>query len=295
MDRIGHPGLGAEGTSAATVRTPRNPSLLHGATVEGQRRSSTIQEPIVDRLAVLVPSRGRPHNIARLIEAMNATCRGDTTLIVGVDDDDPYLDQYLAFSGCKTVVLADYQRQLVAWLNVLATWYARGYSFLGHIGDDNVPRTVGWDVQVMESLKHHNFCHADDLDPGRPAGSLSLTIFMRSEVIKTLGYMGPPQLQHMYVDPVWFAWGQATSIEFLSDVVIEHMHYTISGKAPHDESYALSTALIPRDCDAYNDYCEDPEGLNADIAKLGGTMFTPEGLAEFNRGLNIPRRWGQAA
>jgi hypothetical protein len=240
-------------------------------------------------LALLVPSRGRPHNIARLIEAMNTTCRGDTTLVVGVDDDDPFIDDYLAFSNCEVVVLPGMRRQLVWWLNLLAK--QRTEECIGHIGDDNVPRTVGWDVRVMESLEHHNFCHADDLDPGRPAGSLSLTIFMRSEIVKRLGYMGPPRLQHMYVDPVWFAWGQATSIEFLSDVVIEHMHYTIAGKAPPDESYALSTALIPRDCEAYNDYCEDPDGLNADIAKLGGVMFTPEGLAEFNRGLNIPKAW----
>jgi hypothetical protein len=32
-------------------------------------------------------------------------------------------------------------------------------------------------------------------------------------------------------------------------------------------------------------------GLNADILKLGGEPFTPEGIAEFNRALNIPRRW----
>jgi hypothetical protein len=31
--------------------------------------------------------------------------------------------------------------------------------------------------------------------------------------------------------------------------------------------------------------------VNADIAKLGGEPFTVEGIAEFNRALNIPRRW----
>jgi len=221
---------------------------------------------------------------------MNSTCRGDTTLVVGVDQDDPMREDYMGFP-CEVVVRDGLQRQLVRWLNLLAIPRARDYAFIGHIGDDNVPRTVGWDVRVMESLGRHQFCFGDDLDPGRPAGSLSLTVFMRSKVVEKLGYMGPPQLQHMYVDPVWFAWGQATSIEFLPDVVLEHMHYTIAGKAPHDESYAQSTALIPRDCDAYNEYCEDPGGMNADIHKLGGREFSPEGIAEFNRALNIPRRW----
>jgi hypothetical protein len=223
---------------------------------------------------------------------MDQTCRGDTTLVVGVDDDDPTLGEYLGFQGCELVVWSGLHRQLVRWLNGLAVTRTRDYQFLGHIGDDNIPRTVGWDVRVMESLKDHLFCFADDLDPGREPGSLSLTIFMRSEVVDTLGYMGPPQIQHMYVDPVWFAWGKATSIEFLSDVVIEHAHYTL-GKAPRDLSYTLSTGLIPLDCASYNDYCDDPNGLNRDIARLGGEPFTEEALREFQRGLNIPHRWGE--
>ena len=161
----------------------------------------------VGDLALLVPSRGRPHNIARLIEAMNQTCRADTTLVVGVDDDDPALPDYRA-SDCELVV--QQRRSLVRWLNLLAIPRAETYRFIGHIGDDNVPRTEGWDVKVIESLERQGdigFCYGDDLDPGRPAGSLSLTAFMTSEVIRRLRYMGPPRIQHMYVDPVWFAWG----------------------------------------------------------------------------------------
>lgn len=232
-------------------------------------------------LAVLVPSRGRPQSIARLLEAMEKTCRADTTLVVGLDQDDPTLEDY---PDCEKVVRGGLHRQLVRWLNLLAL--SRSEPHLGHIGDDNVPRTVGWDVRVIESLKSNLFCFGDDLDPGRPKGSLSLTIFMRSEVVRRLGYMGPPAIQHMYVDPVWFAWGKATSIEFLPEVVLEHMHYTL-GKSGRDESYELSTSLIPRDLVAYNAYCD--EGMNRDIEKLGGTPYTPEAMAAFNQSLNIPR------
>lgn len=241
-------------------------------------------------LALLVPSRGRPHNIARLIEAMDATCRGDTTLVVGVDDDDPALDDYLGFGSCEVMVLKGFYGQLVRWLNVLAKSYAESHRFIGHIGDDNVPTTVGWDVRIMESLERNLFCFGNDLDPGRTPGSLSIHIFMRSEVVKRLGYMGPPSIQHMYVDPVWFAWGKATSIEFLEDVVLEHRHYSL-GHAPMDESYQHSTGLIPADCERYNAYCDDPEGMNADIDRLEGVPFDEDSMARFNQELNIPRRW----
>lgn len=242
-------------------------------------------------LALIVPSRERPHNIARLLEAMDRTCRADTTLIVGVDDNDPRLDEYLAFKNCEIVVKP--RMPLVAWLNVLAWERRDAYRFIGHIGDDNVPRSVGWDTRIIRSLDDHAFCFGDDLDPGRVPGSLSIHIFMRADVVRRLGYMGPPSIRHMYVDPVWYAWGQATSIEFLPDVVLEHMHYTIGGKAPCDDSYAHSTGLIPSDCASYNDYCDS--GMNADIRKLDGVPFTSEAMAEFNRRLNIPRSWGQAA
>lgn len=221
---------------------------------------------------------------------MDQTCRADTRLIVGLDLDDPSTPEYLALDRPGVQFVCDSQVTLVEWINRLAIPAAKEHRYIGHIGDDNVPRSVGWDARIIESLKRQRtgFCFADDLDPGRQPGSLSIHIFMTANIIQKLGYMGPPSIQHMYVDPVWYAWGQATSIEFLGDVVLEHMHYSL-GKSPRDETYNLSTARIPEDCTRYNDYCED--GLNADIRKLGGTPFTPEALAEFNHKLNIPYRW----
>ena len=246
-----------------------------------------------DRLAVLVPSRGRPHNAERLRDSMAATCRGNTELILGIDTDDPALDGYLHL-GLELQIEKDLRRQLVGWLNLMATDRLQaGYDYLGHLGDDNIARTDGWDVRIMEALEQNLFAFGNDLDPGREPGSLSIHIFMRTTVVERLGYMGPPQIQHMYVDPVWYAWGTRTSIVYLDDVVLEHMHYTVNSKAPHDETYGLSTSLIPDDCLRYNDYCAT--GLNADIEKLGGRPFLPDELSEFNRRLNIPKAWGQPA
>jgi hypothetical protein len=237
----------------------------------------------VAELAVLVPSRARPGNAARLLDAMEQTCTADTKLVLGLDADDPYLDDYWQLD-CEQVVKPNLHHKLVEWLNVMA--HERSESLIGHVGDDNVPRTVGWDEQVHESLERNEFCFGNDLDPGRPPGSLSIHIFMRRTVVDRLGYMGPPQIQHMYVDPVWYAWGNATSIEYLDDAVLEHMHYSL-GRSERDESYNFSTGLIPRDCRAYNDYCDND--MNGDINKLGGTPYTPEAMAEFNAALNIPR------
>jgi len=222
-------------------------------------------------LLLVVPSRGRPASIGRLREAMAATCRGDTTLLVGLDDDDPQLPDYLDLkSTWKDLVQIEPDlHQVVAWINKLAMSHVRGYKYVGHIGDDNVPSTIGWDVAIMEALEKTPFAFGNDLYPLRPAGALCCHVFCRSEVLAALGYFGPPSLRHSYVDDVWMRWGEATGITFLQDVIIEHLHHTV-GKSPADQNYADSGGLTGQDAAAYSAYCATE--LESDIGKIRGCL-----------------------
>jgi hypothetical protein len=114
---------------------------------------------------------------------------------------------------------------------------------------------------------------------------------MRAEVVKTLGYFGPPEISHMYVDVAWMAWCLACGHEYLDDVMLPHHHYTLG--AAHDDTYARSYARTAADLAAWHDYSrrDGGGGLNDDIGKLGGKPFTREELAGFNAKLNIPERW----
>ena len=244
-------------------------------------------------LLVAVPSRGRPGSIGRLADAMLATCTGDTTLLVGLDDDDPQLRGY-AELGLKPLMapfeLRSGLRQVVAWINELTVPLVHEYAYIGHFGDDNVPSTPGWDVAIMNALERTPFAFGNDLYPREP-GSLCCHVFCRSEVIAKLGYFGPPIIRHMYVDVAWMAWGVACGITYLDDVIIEHLHYSV-GKSPLDESYAASTSLITGgDLAAWHAYSRNlgTGGLNDDIDKLGGEPFTPLALTQFNAKLGIPR------
>ena len=216
-------------------------------------------------LLVAVPSRGRPQSVARLQEAMEATCRGDTTLLVGLDADDPARDEY---SGWVLRLVRDDLRFVVAWLNELTVPRAGEYRFIGALGDDFVPRTPGWDVRVMEALGKTPFAYGNEMFPGRAPGESCCHIFCRSQVVSALGYLGPPALRHMFVDNIWVQWGQAAGITYLDDVIIEHLHPS-AGKAQTDETYQASAALMGADEQAWRAYCGDPEGLAADIATLG--------------------------
>jgi hypothetical protein len=217
----------------------------------------------VKDLLVAVPSRGRPQNIARLYEAMQVTCRADTQLLVGLDDDDPAGEYYP--TGPDYEVRGGL-RQVVAWLNALVVPRTGDYRAVGHIGDDNLPRTPGWDVKMLEALEKTPFAFGNDLYPREP-GSLCCHLFCRSNVVDALGYLGYPKLKHMFVDPIWMEWGKAAGITYLHEVIIEHMHYTV-GKAVLDTTYAQASAPWLKDEAVYNAYLTDPAGLAADVARI---------------------------
>lgn len=224
-------------------------------------------------LLVVVPSRGRPASVARLWEAMKATCHGDTTLLVGTDADDPTLPSYQEYAAAQNhplfqLVTRPDLRGVVAWVNELAVPCAGGYRFTGTIGDDNLPRTEGWDAALMEALGRTPLAFANDLYPREP-GSHPAHIFCRSEVVAALGYLGPPQLKHMFVDNAWKAWGQACGITYLHDVVIEHLHFTL-GRSPHDDTYQEAENVWDEDKAAWEAYQAD--GLAADIAKIRAVL-----------------------
>ncbi len=234
-------------------------------------------------LLVVVPSRGRPGNIERLHRAMLQTCSLDTQLVVGLDADDEH--NYPRIPGVEYEVRENL-RYVTGWNNELVKGRLWGYrAVAAGIGDDNLPRTQDWDGAILEALEDQPFAFANDLYPRAP-GSLSCHMFMRRDVVETLGYVGPPSIAHMYVDVAWMAWGRACGVKYLHEVIVEHMHFTV-GKGNNDATYNASQALIPPDLANWHAYSKGGR-LNADIEKLGGTPYSSESLAEFNRNLFIP-------
>ena len=108
-------------------------------------------------LLVIVPSRGRPQSIARMLDAVHATARMQTHLHVAVDDDDEKLPQYRAVmdqAGAEGDVLEVGPRKgLCAWTNEVAVRRAGEYPYLASFGDDHVPRTPGWDTVLIRGIE----------------------------------------------------------------------------------------------------------------------------------------------
>ena len=189
-------------------------------------------------LIVVVPSRGRPHNIAELVAAWDKTRTGDSHLWVIVDDDDTELDGYrqVAAESARPwwSLTVGPRRRLGPTLNDEALIASR-LGHVGFMGDDHRPRTVGWDTKIIAALGSPlAVVYGDDLVQRQ---NLATAVFMHSDVVSRLGYMVPPGQIHLYLDDFWMLLGNRLgTLTYLSDVVIEHCH-PVAGTAPSDAGY----------------------------------------------------------
>lgn len=203
---------------------------------------------MTEPLAVIVPTRGRPGNAARLAEAFRDTHALDAVPVFVADADDPELPVYrrmldekriprLVIPPAGTVSGGGMQ----APLNYAVMRYASLYEAVGFMGDDHLPRTVNWDSRIMDALDslEPRIVYGNDLLQG---AALPTAVFMQSRMVKAMGFMAPRVLRHLYIDNFWKELGeQLGALRYLPDVVIEHLH-PAAGKAAMDDRYRAVNA-----------------------------------------------------
>ena len=216
-------------------------------------------------LVVIVPTRGRPDSAHRLYQTFEKA--SVATIVFVVDDDDPSLAGYEDLE--LPVLVAPRGRPgIVDPLN----WAVRqivedpAVEMVGFLGDDHLPRTEDWDVRIIETLRQlgTGICYGNDLLMGE---KIPTAVFMTADIIRTLGYMAPPPLIHLWVDNSWLEWGKAIDrIRYLEDVIIEHLH-PLAGKSDWDPTYdACNNPNVEHDKAAFASYSR--LGLRIDVKKL---------------------------
>jgi hypothetical protein len=193
-------------------------------------------------LVVIVPSRGRPHTVAELVEAFKETCTADTVLLFAVDLSDetwPGYERAVESGLSRTFAVRSPSTSMGEALQ-LAVQFVLGNDWdpvaVAFMGDDHRPRTKGWDRAYLDALAARpGIVYGDDQFQGE---RLPTQCAMSASVVRALGHMAPPVLQHLYLDNYWRTLGQAAGcLTYLPDVVVEHVH-PVAGKAQWDEGYA---------------------------------------------------------
>lgn len=226
-------------------------------------------------LIVIVPSRGRPQNLLRLLSAWESTRRMSSVkaeLWAIIDHDDPCRRDYESLLSdtrpyFDIYIPAPPRTPIGPLLNELARKLKWDAQRIGFMGDDHMPRTDCWDGAIVDALDllGSGIVYGNDLLQGE---KLPTAAFMTSDIVRQLGGMCPPTLEHLYIDNYWLELGRAMGrLRYLPEVVIEHLH-PAAGKAQQDQTYAEANApdRDRRDRAAFEVWRRD--GLAADVAKL---------------------------
>jgi hypothetical protein len=208
-------------------------------------------------LVVIVPSRGRPANVARLVQACALTCRADTRLHFAFDLDDPDLEENVKAAAGHPHTQGGRQ-SLSGWTNAVAARVAGGtdtfarYGPVGamaSLGDDHVPVTDGWDARLLEALAAMGggFAYPNDL----ARDDIPEAVVVSTSIVAALGWFCLPQLTHWYVDNVWRDLGAAAGrLAYCRDVIVRHEHPNVTGARP-DATYYDAAATYSADLAAY--------------------------------------------
>jgi hypothetical protein len=200
-------------------------------------------------LAVLIPTRGRPDNIRKVIAAWDFTNAWDhADMVLVVDADDPEIKGYRQIveetehpdTGEPLIKLIEMAvwMPMVHKLNFAAKGLAGNpqYFALGFAGDDHRPQTINWAARYLYVLRElgSGMVYGDD---GYQGANLSTEWAVTADVVRAWGRMIPAGVEHMYCDnAILEAFTLAGAVRHLPEIRIEHYH-PIVGKSETDEQY----------------------------------------------------------
>jgi hypothetical protein len=213
---------------------------------------------------IIIPSRNRVANTERAIKAIKETA-SISDISIGLDADNHEI--YPRFDGVIYEVNPQTEKRMNGTLNLLSTRYANMYETVYFMGDDHLPITKGWDERLYQPIKERGYgvSYGNDLYQGQ---NLPTAVMMSTNIIKSLGFMSPPEQIHMFLDNFWKAVGEKLkSIYYFDDVVIEHLHAYV-GKSELDEMYLSvnNEEVAGNDGKKYHEYMYSK--FDSDIAKL---------------------------
>lgn len=224
----------------------------------------------MSRVSVLMPTRGRPLNVERLLSSAYASATLPPEVIFYLDDDDPTLDQVVRTIERYSARYHIGSRPLLsdAW-NTLARLAT--HDVLMQCGDDIVFRSHYWDERVTQQFDAHPdkliVVHGRD---GFQDANLATHGFYHRNWVETLGYLVPPYFSSDFNDlwntEVIDALTDERRRIYLPDVFTEHMH-PVAGKAELDQTHVERLERHQRD-DVTGLYASLASRRAEDVAKL---------------------------
>lgn len=179
----------------------------------------------------ILPTRSRPHNLLRLIDAWTTT-GASTSCELCIDFDDPFRNQIETMKTPGWGLFIGRRGPLSALYN---NAYERHPSepWYGFIADDVVPITKDWDIRLIEAAGSDGMAVPAG---GETTGGCPHFV-LGGDLVRSVGWLSLPGLDRIYIDTVWCDIAKDRGVyREVPNVKLEHMHFS-NGKAPIDETY----------------------------------------------------------
>lgn len=184
---------------------------------------------------VVLPSLNRPHLLKEFFKCYKDT---DSTIpgLLLIDDQDfkkneaAYQDLELPkeWRIVRTTGVTMAAKINEVWDQIITLDY------VCILNDDHKPKTNKWDAKIAGLITGSNIVATNDgwKAPHRLCGAITYS----GNVLRAVGYMFPPGVQHLYHDDAWeFLGNKAGCVQIAMDIMVEHDHVYKHGKV--DETF----------------------------------------------------------
>lgn len=165
----------------------------------------------------LLPTRNRVDQTLALLEK----CDGLNVILL-VSQSDPALHDYHAIANAMFTCISEGMAakcQEFYEAHPFHDWY-------GILTDDLEPETEGWAARLIAQTNGWNIVASNDGWQQRMQGALVFS----GDLLRTVGYLAPPNLKHLYFDDVWESLGKATGcLQYDLSIMVKHAHAGLKG------------------------------------------------------------------
>ena len=192
------------------------------------------------KLLSICPSRGRPKQMAVMIDSWLATKSEGSKMVVYLNYDDIKLDQYdIKHPDIK--VTTGKRRFLSEVVNYNWGIYQDQYDYFQVINDDHVYLTPQWDVKLIDIIqtrgKGWGIACPNDLMTNWAVWKHPSAEVISANIPRALGYYIWPRIRHIGTDTVLGRLGMGIDRMWREEkIIIEHRHWT-NGKSVLDDNY----------------------------------------------------------
>lgn len=180
------------------------------------------------RFSLLHPSRSRPNKSYNTTQAwLNSSISKDFELIVSIDENDPYKDEYFRiysnYKEYKTKTIVNSNTSAVQAINNAAK-VAEGEILI--VVSDDTGTLIGWDKILNNAIGTHTDFVLKVYD-GIQEWIVTMPVMDR-EYYNRFGYVYPPEYKHMFTDTHLTHVADALGkLIFRNDILIPHEHYSV--------------------------------------------------------------------